>query len=182
VGVGVGGGGGRAVAAIAAACALAGPIGCAPWRCDFESHGACVEFTYDPGPLDEAKARVDRLLDLELPYWGLSGVSGWRIQFRTTADYECYFVPRNEGCTDYAEKTLSVRVRPDALGCFEASELLHELGHYALGDPMHSSPLWQGVSTQFAPVVWDRPDAPAACVARYHGLIDGGWSVNANTF
>jgi hypothetical protein len=162
--------------------AAAALCACAPWRCDFESRGACVEFTYDPGPLAQVKARMDRLLDLELPYWGLHAVSGWRIQFRTSQDYPCYFATRNEGCTDYVEKTISVRVPPDALGCFEASELLHELGHYRLGDPMHSNPLWEGVDAQFAGIVWDRPDAPPNCAERWAGIRAGVWPVRVDQF
>jgi len=163
--------------------AAAAPLSsCAPWRCDFESHGACIEFTYDPGSFQAVKARVDRLLDLELPYWNLHALHGWRVQFRTSQDYPCYFANRNEGCTDYVAKTISVRVGPTTIGCFEASELLHELGHYALGDPMHSNPLWQGVEAQFAPIVWDRPDAPAPCVDRWQGVRTGIWTVHIDGF
>jgi hypothetical protein len=167
------------VVAVAAAAALSG---CEPWHCDFYSHGACIEFTYDPGALDRVKPRVDRLLDLELPYWGLHELGGWRIQFRTTEQYLCYFSSTNEGCTDYAAHTLSVRVRPDALGCFEAAELQHELGHYALGDPQHVNGLWEGVPARFAPVVWDRPDAPGACIQRWGGIRTGMWTVREGQF
>ena len=159
-----------------------GLAGCEPWRCDFESHGACIEFTFDPGPLDEVKVRVDRLLELELPYWGLHELGGWRIQFRPTAEYPCYLADRNEGCTDYIEKTMSVRVREDMRGCFEAAELLHELGHYALGDPMHSASGWGGVDAAFADIVWNRPDAPPSCVSRYRGIFSGVWEVNEDSF
>lgn len=162
--------------------ALAALSGCDPWRCDFESHGACVEFTKDPANLAAAQRRVDALLALELPYWGLSSLDGWRIQFRETADYPCYFADRNDGCTDYVEHTLSVRLPPDSRGCFEAAELLHELGHYRLGDPMHSSSHWDGVDAQFARIVWDRPDAPPECVARYGGITAGIWPVRRNAF
>ena len=68
------------------------------------------------------------------------------------------------------------------LDCFEAAELLHELGHYTLGDPMHSAPAWSGVDARFAPIVWDRPDAPASCVARWRGVTSGAWPVNGNAF
>jgi hypothetical protein len=159
-----------------------GSGGCAPWRCDFYSHGACIEFEYDPGSMDQVKARVDRLLELELPYWGLNHIDGWRIQFRTTPNYECYFAGQNEGCTDYVEQTMSVRVRPEALGCFESAEVLHELGHYTLGDPMHSNPLWKGLPAEFAPMVWDRPDAAPACVQRFAGITDGMWMVRIDGF
>jgi hypothetical protein len=162
--------------------ALAALPGCDRWACDFESHGACVEFTRDPPDLEEARLRVDRLLELELPYWGLSSLGGWRIQFRDSAEYTCYVAARNDGCTDYLEQTMSVRVPPDADGCFEAAELLHELGHYELGDPMHSSPRWDGVDAQFASVVWDRPDAPPECVKRYAGIRSGVWPVTRNGF
>ena len=47
---------------------------CDPWRCDFHSHGACVEFETDPPDLAVAKPRVDALLDRELPFWGLSNL------------------------------------------------------------------------------------------------------------
>jgi hypothetical protein len=170
-----------AALAVAVGAVVALP-GCQRWACDFESHGACIEFTVDPPDMDEAQRRMDRLLDLELPYWGLSSLGGWRIQYRSSADYPCYFADRNEGCTDYLEQTLSLRLPQDAQGCFEAAELLHELGHYELGDPMHSSPLWDGIDEQFAPIVWDRPDAPPECVERFEGITTGVWSVNRNAF
>lgn len=156
--------------------------GCAPWNCDFESHGACIEFETDPPDLDDTRRRVDALLEGELAFWGLANLEEWRVQFRDGPEYACYLARRNDGCTDYLEKTLSVRVPADAPGCFEASELLHELGHYALGDPMHSAPEWQGVDAQFAPTVWDRPDAPAECVARYRGIRAGVWTVREDRF
>jgi hypothetical protein len=164
---------------LAAALALAG---CDPWACDFESHGACVEFETDPPDLADARRRVDALLATELPFWGLSNLDGWRVQYRDGAEYMCYLTQRNDGCTDYLEKTLSVRVPPDAPGCFEAAELLHELGHYALGDPMHSAPRWRDVEAQFAPIVWDRPDAQSACVERYRGIHAGVWTVREDRF
>lgn len=155
---------------------------CDPWRCDFESHGACIEFETDPPDLGAARLRVDALLAAELPYWNLTRLSGWRIQFRDTAEYTCYVAARNDGCTDYLQQTMSVRVPVDGDGCFEASELLHELGHYALGDPTHVSPRWRGVEAQFAPMVWDRPDADPLCLARYGGVREGMWTVNLNGF
>nr|WP_242395566.1 hypothetical protein [Anaeromyxobacter sp. SG63] len=182
---GVGGGGGgrrRSLAALAAlAATAAGVAGCEPWRCDFDSHGACVEFVTDPADLADAKARVDRILDLELPYWNLHSLSGWRIQYRDSPEYVCYFSSENEGCTDYLNQTLSVRVPPDSEGCFEAAELLHELGHYELGDPMHASSRWDGVDGEFAAMVWDRPDAAEPCVRRYGGIRSGMWPVNRNS-
>jgi len=170
-------------ARIAAAILVAAVVSaCNPWRCDFDSHGACIEFTSDPPDLAAAKVRVDALLDRELPYWGLSHLGGWRIQFRTTLDHPCYLAAESEGCTDYIDKTISVHIPSQASGCFEASELLHELGHYKLGDPMHSNELWKGVEAQFAPMVWDYPDAPPECVARYKGVTSGMWVVNINQF
>jgi hypothetical protein len=156
--------------------------GCDPWRCDFESHGACVEFTKNPPDLEAARRRMDRLLELELPFWGLSRLDGWRVQFRDTAEYPCYVASRNEGCTDYVQKTLSVRLPRDTPDCFEAAELLHELGHYELGDPMHSNPRWDAVDAAFAPVVWDRPDAAPSCVKRYQGITSGVWHVTRDRF
>jgi hypothetical protein len=173
------GSGGRWVAAAAALMLLAA---CEPWRCDFESHGACIEFTTNPPDMADAQARVEALLDRELPFWGLSHLSGWRIQFRDGLDRPCYLAAESEGCTDYAEKTISVRVPPTSRGCFEASELLHELGHYEYGDPMHSNQTWRGVSGAFAAMVWDFPGAPAPCVARYKDLRNGMWVVNLNGF
>ena len=164
------------------AAALALGLACAPWDCDFDSHGACVEFETDPPDLAEARRRVDALLAAELPFWGLANLDGWRIQFRDGAEYSCYLTPRNDGCTDYLEKTLSVRVPPDAPRCFEAAELLHELGHYALGDPMHSAGRWRDVDAAFAPLVWDRPGAPAECVERYRGIRAGVWTVREDRF
>jgi len=167
------------------AVALAGALalsGCQNWSCDFESHGACIEFETDPPDLAQAQQRMDRLLELELPYWGLANLGGWRIQYRDTASYPCYLADRNDGCTDFVDQTLSIRLPPDAASCFEAGELLHELGHYRLGDPMHSNPAWAGVDAQFAPIVWDRPDAPRECVKRYGGITAGVWAVHRNGF
>jgi hypothetical protein len=165
------------------ACAAALSLSaCERWACDLHSHGACVEFPTPPPDLAAAQRRMDRLLDLELPYWGLSSLSGWRIQYRDSADYPCYMVDKNDGCTDYLKQTMSIRLPPDDLACFEAGELLHELGHYTLGDPMHSSDWWDGVEAQFAPVVWNRPDAPPECVARYRGIVAGAWVVHRNAF
>jgi hypothetical protein len=170
---------GLAIGACAAALMLAG---CEPWSCDFYSHGACVEFLRQPRSMAAAQARMDRLLELELPHWGLTSLKGWRIQYRDSADYPCYMVDLNDGCTDYLKQTISVRLPPDDPECFEAAELLHELGHYELGDPMHSSPKWDGVDAAFASVVWDRPDAPRECVARYRGIFSGVWLVHKNSF
>ncbi len=167
---------------MAAATAALALSGCAPWRCDFESHGACVEFTTDPPDLEAAHARVDALLDRELPFWGLANLGGWRIQFRDTAERACYLAAQSEGCTDYVEKTISIRIPPTAGGCFEASELLHELGHYALGDPMHSNSSWGAVEGAFASMVWNFPGAPAECVKRYHGITTGMWIVDLDHF
>lgn len=155
---------------------------CEPWRCDFHSHGACVEFTEDPPDLADAEARMDALLARELPFWGLSSLGGWRIQYRDTSDYPCYLADRNDGCTDYIEKTLSVRIPPGADGCFEAAELLHELGHYALGDPMHSNDRWRDVEPAFARMVWDFPEAPEECVSAYFGRTLGMWPVHIDGF
>ncbi len=165
------------------ACAAAFALcGCERWACDFYSHGACVSFPSPPADVAAAQQRMDRLLELELPYWGLSHLSGWRIQYRDTADYPCYMVDKNDGCTDYLKQTISIRLPQDARACFEAGELLHELGHYALGDPMHSSDQWGGVEPEFAAIVWNRPDAPAECVARYRGIVAGMWVVDRNSF
>ena len=94
----------------------------------------------------------------------------------------CYLAAESEGCTDYVEKTLSVRVPATAGGCFEASELLHELGHYALGDPMHSNGRWADVDAAFAQIVWDYAGAPPECVTRYHGDHERRVDVIRNEF
>lgn len=180
--MGKGAGPARGWGLFGAVAALALLAGCDPWRCDFDSHGACIEFTTDPGDLGAAKLRVDALLDRELAYWGLSGLSGWRIQFRDTLERPCYLAAESEGCTDYVDKTISVRIPPSAGGCFEAAELLHELGHYQLGDPMHSNDRWQGVAAEFAPMVWSFSDAPPECVTRYKGVTTGMWTVNLDGF
>jgi hypothetical protein len=166
-------------AATAAALLLSG---CSRWNCSFESHDACIEFATPPADLAAARARVDALLDRELPFWGLSGLSGWRIQFRDSPDYPCYLASEDEGCTDYVEQTISVHVPPTSDGCFEAAELLHELGHFTLGDPMHSNDLWTGVQGAFPRMVWNFPGAPAACVSRYGGITSGMWVVHVNHF
>jgi hypothetical protein len=167
---------------VGVAVALAVLAACDPWRCDFDSHGACIEFTTDPPDLGAARARVDARLDRELPFWGLSSLGGWRIQFRDTVDRACYLAAESEGCTDYVEKTISIRVPPTSAGCFEASELLHELGHYALGDPMHSNATWGEVGGAFSGMVWNFPDAPTECVKRYRGVTTGMWAVARNHF
>jgi hypothetical protein len=167
--------------ALGAAWALA-LAGCDPWQCDFESRGACIEFTRDPPDLEAARLRVDALLARELPFWSISSLSGWRIQFRDTTEYSCYLAASSEGCTDYVEKTISVRVPPTSHGCFEASELLHEIGHYALGDPMHSNDRWREVDRAFARMVWDFPGAPRECVERYKGVTTGMWGVTPDRF
>lgn len=164
-----------------AAAAIAA-TGCQVWHCDFESHGACVEFTSGPQDLADAQRRVDALLARELPFWGLSSLSGWRVQFRDSTSYPCYFSSRNEGCTDYFEQTISVHIPTGSQGCFEAAELLHELGHYALGDPMHSNPHWKDLEGQFATMVWDRPDAAPPCIERYQGVRAGMWPVRIDGF
>jgi hypothetical protein len=164
---------------VAAAALLSG---CHDWHCSFSSHDACIEFTSPPADLADAHARVDALLDRELPFWGLSGLSGWRIQFRDTTNRPCYLASESEGCTDYVENTISVHVPPTSAGCFEASELLHELGHFSLGDPMHSNDLWKGVEPAFPQMVWDFPNAPQECVARYGAITSGMWVVQLNHF
>jgi hypothetical protein len=176
------GAGGRWFRSTGAACALALLGACDPWRCDFESRGACIEFTTDPPDLEAARLRVEALLARELPFWDISSLSGWRIQFRDTTEYSCYLAASSEGCTDYIEKTLSVRVPPSSQGCFEASELLHEIGHYALGDPMHSNARWEDVDAAFARMVWDYPGAPQECVDRYEGVTIGIWDVAPDRF
>ena len=167
-----------------AACTVAIRVlaGCSKWNCSFDSHDACIEFETAPRDLAAAKARVEALLDRELPFWGLSGLSGWRIQFRDSANHPCYLAAESEGCTDYVEQTISVHVPPTSGGCFEASELLHELGHFTLGDPMHSNDLWRGVEGAFPRMVWNFPGAPAECVARYKDITSGMWIVQLNHF
>jgi hypothetical protein len=173
---------GRLARALCAACAVGALAACDPWRCDFEARGACIEFTTDPPDLDAARVRVEALLSRELPFWGINALSGWRIQFRDTTEYSCYLAASSEGCTDYIEKTISIRVPPTSHGCFEASELLHELGHYELGDPMHSNPKWTQVEGAFAQMVWDFPGAPPECVNRYKGVHTGMWSLTPDRF
>lgn len=173
---------GRWAARLGAALAVAALAGCDVWNCDFESHGACIEFTSDPGDLEGARLRVEALLAREMPFWDIGSLSGWRIQFRDTTEYSCYLAASSEGCTDYLEKTISVRVPPTSRGCFEAAELLHELGHYELGDPMHSNPLWEKVDAAFAEMVWDYPGAPPECVSRYKGVTTGMWTVTPDRF
>jgi hypothetical protein len=171
----------RRAGPLAAATALL-LAGCSPWRCDFYSHGACIEFTSDPPDLTATHARVDALLDREMAFWGLGGLGGWRIQFRTSIDHPCYIAAESEGCTDFVEKTISVHVPSWAGGCFEAAEVLHELGHYQLGDPMHSNAAWKGVSPAFASMVWDYPGAPKDCVDHFNGVTTGMWVVDFNAF
>lgn len=172
--------GGTAARWLLGAAAAAALAGCDTWRCAFESHGACVEFDQPPADMAAAQARLDRLLELELAFWDLHTLSGWRIHYRETKEYVCYIATRNEGCTDYLEKTISVRLPDGSAGCFEAAELLHELGHYKLGDPMHANPRWKEVEAAFAAMVWDRPDAADECVNRYRGIHAGMWPVGTN--
>lgn len=155
---------------------------CSPWHCDFTVKGACVEFETTPTDIPGYQARLERLLELEMPFWGVSDLNGWRIQYRNTEDYLCYLVPKDAGCTDYVEHTLSVYIPQDAPDCFEAAQLLHELGHYTLGDPTHTNPKWKDVDGQFAADAWDRPDAPASCVSRWGYIYSGVWTVNTDGF
>jgi len=155
---------------------------CSQGPCDFHSHGACVEFTYDTTATPDVQARVDRLLELEMAFWGLHHLGGWKVQFRGTPEYLCYVSARNDGCTNYFNREISVRVLPDSEGCFESSELLHELGHYTLGDPAHSDPRWRDVDGQFAGIVWQRDDAAESCRHRYRDIFVGMWPVRIDGF
>lgn len=159
-------------------------LGCARQQgaCDFQSHGACIQFTFDTKNIPDLKARVDRLLELAMPFWGLHGIRGWTIQFRDTNSYNCYLTMSNSGCTNYFDQEMSVWVQPTFDGCFEAAPLLHELGHYTLGDPTHADPRWRDVPGQFAPLVWDRPDAAPSCVKRFSGVYTDMWPVHFNAF
>ena len=156
--------------------------GCARGPCDVYSHGACVGFTYDVTQVQDLQARVDRLLELEMAYWGLHHIAGWRIEFRDSPHYDCYLNLTNSGCTNFFNNEISVYVHPSFGDCFEGAPLLHELGHYTLGDPTHDDPKWRPLPDQFAGVVWDRPDAPASCVRRFHGIVQGMWPVNFDGF
>ena len=159
-------------------------FGCARQQgaCDFESHGACVQFTYDATAIPDLRARVDRLLELEMAFWGVHALKGWTVQFRDTSHYDCYLNMTNSGCTNYFDQEMSVLADPAYGQCFESAPLLHELGHYTLGDPTHSDPRWRDVPGSFAAMVWDRPDAPAACVDRFQGVRDGMWPVHFDGF
>jgi hypothetical protein len=156
--------------------------GCAQGRCDFHSHGGCIEFTYDVSGIPDLQARVDKLLDLEMAFWDLHSLDGWKVQFRATQSYDCYLVMQNDGCTNYFLREMSVYVAVDADGCFESAELLHELGHFKLGDPTHSDAKWHDIDPQFAPIVWDRPDAADSCQLRYRGIFAGMWPVRFGGF
>ncbi len=178
-----GGRGGTRFGALVAAAVAVAMGGCSmQGACDYHSHGACVQFTYDTSQLKNVQARLDSLLEHEMPFWGLHGISGWTIQFRANTDYNCYLNTDNSGCTDYFQRTLSVYVSPDDGDCFEAAPLLHELGHYTIGDPTHSDPHWQDVPGAFAEMVWNRPDAAPECVKIFQGVTTGMWPVHFNGF
>jgi hypothetical protein len=174
---------GRQGARVAVASALL-VLGCAQQQgpCLFESHGACIQFTYDVSGIPDVQPRVDRLLDLEMAVWGLHALNGWTVQFRRTANYNCYLNMNNSGCTNFFDREMSVQVLESYGDCFEAAPLLHELGHYTLGDPSHSDRRWHEVPGKFAEIVWDRPDAAAACVEAFRGVTIGMWPVNFNGF
>lgn len=159
-------------------------LGCAQEQgsCLFESHGACIRFTYDVSAVPDLQARMDRLLELEMAVWGLRSLRGWTIQFRRSASYNCYLNMVNSGCTNFFDREMSVQVREEYGDCFEAAPLLHELGHYTLGDPAHSDAQWHDIPTRFADIVWNRPDAPASCVEEFQGVTTGMWPVNFNSF
>jgi hypothetical protein len=150
--------------------------------CEFKSHGACIQFTYDSSAAPDLQARMDRLLELEMAYWGLHSLGGWTVQFRNSPSYNCYLTLTNSGCTNFFDREMSVYVQPGYGDCFEAAPLLHELGHYTLGDPTHSDARWRGVPESFASMVWDRPDAAASCVQRFRGITTGVWPVNFDGF
>ncbi len=166
------------IGALLLACACARQTG----PCDFQSHGACIQFTFDTSKIPDVQARVDRFLALAMPFWGLHAIQGWTIQFRDSDQYDCYLNMTNSGCTNYFDQEMSVWVQPAFDGCFEAAPLLHELGHYTIGDPTHSDARWRDVSGQFAALVWDRPDAAASCKQRFSGVTTGMWPVNFNGF
>ncbi len=153
-----------------------------PGTCDLHSHGACVQFTYDASTIPNLQARMDRLLELEMAFWGLHAIDGWTIQFRDTTSYNCYLTMNNSGCTNFFSQEMSVYVAPSDGDCFEAAPLLHELGHYTLGDPTHSDPKWRDVPGQFAAIVWNRPDAAPSCIARFQGVTTGMWPVHFDGF
>ncbi len=166
---------GASLAIVLAGCAQQGP-------CDFHSHGACVQFTYDYSGLKDVQGRIDRLLEHEMPFWGLHDIAGWTIQFRDTNQYNCYLVATNSGCTDYFERVMSVEVAPEYHDCFEAAQLLHEMGHYTLGDPTHSDARWHDVPGAFAQMVWNRSDAAPECVSTFKGVTTGMWPVHFDGF
>jgi hypothetical protein len=168
------------VGAVGAALSLG--AGCAQGPCDFYSHGACVAFTYDVSALPDVQGRVDRLLEREMAYWGVHHISGWRIEFRDTDRYDCYLSLKNSGCTNYFNQEMSVYVGPSFLECFEAAPLLHELGHYTIGDPTHSDERWKPIPDRFAEMVWARPDAAPACARRFNGIATGMWPVHFDGF
>ena len=155
---------------------------CAPWSCDFDSHGACIEFATNPPDLAEASRRVDALLDAELPFWGLSNLDGWRVQFRDGPEYTCYLARRNEAARTTSRRPCRCGSRRTRLTASRRRSCSTSSGITRLGDPMHSAPRWQDVDDQFAPIVWDHPDAPPACVERYRGIHDGVWTVREDQF
>ena len=165
------------VAAIAEALGLAA---CDPWHCDFHVRGACVEFEEDPPDLAVAERRVTALLDVELPFWGSSSLSGWRIQYRN--DAECLLSRR-------AQRRVHRLPREDPLGSDPAGRGRLLRGGRAAPRARslrarRSDVLERAldVEAQFAPMVWDREDAAPECVRRYHGIDHGMWPVRIDRF
>lgn len=91
------------------------------------------------------QARLDGTIDVGLAYWGSTrrALDGKTIALVDEAHLQGCDSPTAIGC--YDGKTLAVSTRDPSLGtfpCVEATALVHELGHAAIGDPYHRDPRW----------------------------------------
>jgi len=93
----------------------------------------------------DLQERLDDTIDVALAYWGgtRGALEGKTIVLVDEPHLEGCDSPTAIGC--YDGRTLAVSTRDPSLGtfpCVEATALVHELGHAAIGDPYHRDPRW----------------------------------------
>ena len=147
---------------------------CDPWHCDFESHGACVEFEQPPArPGGARRPRVDRAAR---PASCRSGTSEpLRAGASSTARRSgVRLLPRRAattGCTDYLEKTFSVRLPAGRGRLHRGGRAAPRARHYELGDPMHRTSAGRDVEAAVrADGVGPPRRGPRVRGRRYHGI------------
>lgn len=125
-----------AVLLVAAAC---GEPDVRPKACDFEALGACIADEAGDADLQapEAPERMESALRAALAYWGADerALEGWAISFHVDLQCDGEAVA---GCTWFGNRT--IQLRTFGVGCFEASAIIHEVGHAVLGTDSHEDP------------------------------------------